>query len=83
VALTHRNRSGHTPRRNHQTNGGEGGGVPQDLLTRLERIQDYWSVRFSKTVIITVLKSVAQKRLVKTKDFYVNCGYSDTRIWSV
>jgi hypothetical protein len=29
----------------------------------------------------TVLKSVAKKRLVKTKDFYVICGYSDN--WSV
>jgi hypothetical protein len=35
---------------------------------------------FSETVIITVLKSVTRKRLVKTKHFYVSCGYSDN--WS-
>jgi hypothetical protein len=35
----------------------------------------------SETVIITVLKSVTIKRLVRTKIFYVSCGYSD--IWSV
>jgi phage anti-repressor protein len=40
-----------------------------------------WSVWFSETVIITVLKSVAGKRLVKTKDFSVICDYSDN--WSV
>jgi hypothetical protein len=28
-----------------------------------------------------VLKSVARKRLVKTKDFYVSCHYNDN--WSV
>jgi hypothetical protein len=28
-----------------------------------------------------VLKSVARKRLVKTKDFYVNCDYNDN--WNV
>jgi hypothetical protein len=39
---------------------------------------DIWSV-FSESVIITVLKSIAKKRLVKTEDFYVCCGYSD--IW--
>jgi phage anti-repressor protein len=40
-----------------------------------------WSVWFSEAVIITVLKSVAKKRLVKTKDLYVSCDYSDN--WSV
>jgi hypothetical protein len=34
-------------------------------------------VWFSETDIITVLKSVAGKCLVKTKDFYVSCDYSD------
>jgi hypothetical protein len=38
-------------------------------------------VWFSGTVIITVLKSVAKKCLVKAEDFYVSCDYSD--IWSV
>jgi hypothetical protein len=38
-------------------------------------------VWFSKTVIITVLKSVGGKRLLKTKDFCVSCDYSDN--WSV
>jgi phage anti-repressor protein len=42
---------------------------------------DNWSVWFSETVIITVLKSVAKKCLVKTEDFYVSCDYSDN--WSV
>jgi phage anti-repressor protein len=42
---------------------------------------DNWSVWFSEIVIITVLKSVAKKRLVKTEDFYVRCDYSDN--WSV
>jgi hypothetical protein len=42
---------------------------------------DDWSVYFSETVIITVLKSVAKKRLVKTENLYVRCDYSD--IWSV
>jgi hypothetical protein len=41
----------------------------------------YLKIYFSETVIITVLKSVARKRVVKTKDFYVNCVYCD--IWSV
>jgi hypothetical protein len=40
-----------------------------------------WSVWFSESVVITVLKSTAKKRLTKTKDFYVSCRYSD--IWSV
>jgi hypothetical protein len=35
----------------------------------------------SVSVIITVLKAVSRKCLVKTEDFYVDCGYSD--IWSV
>jgi hypothetical protein len=30
---------------------------------------DVWRVWFNETVIITVLKSIARKRLVKTKDF--------------
>jgi hypothetical protein len=35
-----------------------------------------------ESVIISVLKSVAKKRLVKTEDFYVCCGYSDNwRLW--
>jgi hypothetical protein len=38
-------------------------------------------VWFSGTVVITVLKSVAKKRLVKSKDFYGSCDYSDN--WSV
>jgi hypothetical protein len=42
---------------------------------------DIWSVWFSKIVINTVLKSFTTRRLVKTKDFYMNCCYSD--IWSV
>jgi hypothetical protein len=42
---------------------------------------DNWSVEFSGTVVITVLKSVAMKRLVKTKDFYVSYDHSDN--WSV
>jgi hypothetical protein len=42
---------------------------------------DNWSLWFSETVIITVLKSFAKKRLVKTKDFPVSCNYSDN--WSV
>jgi hypothetical protein len=33
------------------------------------------------SVIITVLKSVTRKRLVKTEDFHVSCGCGD--IWSV
>jgi hypothetical protein len=41
-----------------------------------------WSVWFSETVIITVLKSVAKKRLVKTKDFYVSCDCNDNcSVW--
>jgi hypothetical protein len=40
-----------------------------------------WSVWFSGTLMITVLKSVTRKRLAKTEDFYVSCGYSG--IWSV
>jgi hypothetical protein len=40
-----------------------------------------WSVWLSKTVIITVLKSVAKKRQVKKQDLYVSCDYSDD--WSV
>jgi hypothetical protein len=42
---------------------------------------DFWRMWFSESVIITVLKSIAKKRLVKTEDFYVSCRYSD--IWSV
>jgi hypothetical protein len=42
---------------------------------------DSWSVWFSETVIITVLKSVAKERLVKTKDFSVSYDYRDN--WSV
>jgi hypothetical protein len=34
-----------------------------------------------ESVIITVLKCVAKKRLLKIEDFYVCCGYSDN--WSV
>jgi hypothetical protein len=44
-------------------------------------ISDIWSVWFSETVIITLLKSVAKKRLLKTKDFYVSCDYSNN--WNV
>jgi hypothetical protein len=33
------------------------------------------------SVIIIVLKSFAKKRLVKTEDFYISCGYND--IWNV
>jgi hypothetical protein len=40
-----------------------------------------WSVWFNETVIITVLKSVARKRMVKSKHFYVSCDYNDN--WSV
>jgi hypothetical protein len=40
----------------------------------------FW-VYNSVSVIIIVLKSVTRKRLLKTEDFYVSCGYSD--IWSV
>jgi hypothetical protein len=36
---------------------------------------DNLSVWFNETVIITVLKSVARKRLVKIEDFYVSCNY--------
>jgi hypothetical protein len=39
------------------------------------------SWRLFKENIKAVLKSVAKKRLVKTKDFYVSCDYSDD--WSV
>jgi phage anti-repressor protein len=43
---------------------------------------DNWSVWFGETVIITVLKSIAKKRLVKTEDFYVICDYSDNlSVW--
>jgi hypothetical protein len=42
---------------------------------------DNLSVWFSEIVIITVLKSVARKRLVKTEDFYVSCDHTDN--WSV
>jgi hypothetical protein len=43
---------------------------------------DNWSVWFSETVIITMLKSVAKKRLLMTKDFYVSCGYNDNlSVW--
>jgi hypothetical protein len=50
----------------------------------LTLISDYienWSVSFSETLIITALKSVARKRLVKIKDFYVSSDHSDN--WSV
>jgi hypothetical protein len=41
-----------------------------------------FGVRISETIIITVLKSVMRKRLVKTKDFCGSCGYSDIwRVW--
>jgi hypothetical protein len=34
------------------------------------------------TVVITVLKYVAKKRLVATKDFSLSCDYSDNwRVW--
>jgi hypothetical protein len=42
---------------------------------------DNWCVKFSETVLITVLKYVARKRLLKTKYFYVICEYNDN--WSV
>jgi hypothetical protein len=42
---------------------------------------DILGVWFSETVIITVLKSVTRKHLMKTKDFCVSCGYSN--IWGV
>jgi hypothetical protein len=36
----------------------------------------------SETVIITASKSVTRKRLVKTEDFGVCCGYSEIwRVW--
>jgi hypothetical protein len=35
---------------------------------------DNWSVKFSETVIITVLKSAAKKRLVKTKRVLCDLG---------
>jgi hypothetical protein len=35
------------------------------------------SVWFSETVIITVLQSVAGKRLVRMEDFCVSCDYND------
>jgi hypothetical protein len=38
-------------------------------------------VWFSETIVITVLKSVARKHLVKTEDFYVRCDHNDN--WSV
>jgi hypothetical protein len=39
-------------------------------------------VWFSETLIITVLKSVARKRLVKIEDFYVSCDHSDNcSVW--
>jgi hypothetical protein len=38
-------------------------------------------VWFSETVIITVLKPIAKKCLVKTEDSYVSRDYSDN--WSV
>jgi phage anti-repressor protein len=39
-------------------------------------------VWFIETVIITVLKSVAKKRIVKTKDLSVSCDYSDnSSVW--
>jgi hypothetical protein len=34
------------------------------------------NVWFSETVIITVLKSVARKRLLKPEAIYVRCDYS-------
>jgi hypothetical protein len=37
---------------------------------------DNLSAWFSGTVIITVLKSVARKRLVKIEDFYISCDHS-------
>jgi hypothetical protein len=37
---------------------------------------------FSESVIITELKSVARKSLVKTEDFYVSCDYNDNcSVW--
>jgi hypothetical protein len=43
---------------------------------------DIWSVWFSETVIITVLKSVARKRLLKTEKHYVCCSYCDIQsVW--
>jgi hypothetical protein len=35
----------------------------------------------SVRLIITVLKSVARKRMVKIEDFYVSCDHTDN--WSV
>jgi hypothetical protein len=37
--------------------------------------------RNSEAVIITVLKLVARKRLMKREDFYVSCDYNNN--WSV
>jgi hypothetical protein len=43
---------------------------------------DNWSVWFRETVIITVLKSVAKKRQVKTKESDVSCDYSvNLSVW--
>jgi hypothetical protein len=44
---------------------------------------DNLSLWFSETDMITLLKSVAKKCLVKTKDFSVSCDYSDNlSVWS-
>jgi hypothetical protein len=43
---------------------------------------EFRSVWFRETIIITVLKSVAKKRLVKTKEFDVSCDFSDNlSVW--
>jgi hypothetical protein len=49
--------------------------------TAYEKMFRVSSECFSVTVIITVLKSVDRKRLVKTEVFYVNCDCNDN--WSV
>jgi phage anti-repressor protein len=49
-----------------------------DCVFCMVRAEPIW---FNETVIITVLKSVAKKHLLKTEDFYVRCDYSDN--WSV
>jgi hypothetical protein len=53
----------------------------KDFYVRCD-YSDTWSVWFSETVIIIVLKSVARKLLVKTENFYVSCDYNDNcSVW--
>jgi hypothetical protein len=48
---------------------------------KIFRALDHSATVNGESVIITVLKSVTRKRLVKTEDLYICCGYSDN--WSV